>query len=662
VILPGFNSRTAEKKVFWFASQEYIEDIRPTTIYRSNLPTAAMRAGDFTDAYRCPGSCTATRNADGSLASTAGRQLVTLSNPFAGATDFFCAPGTGGLSGVACAGTTAQTNIINPKYFDSMGRSMLNLLPLPNEIFNLGQGQAYSSNDAQDATPKHTRKNTVLRVDTVLSQNTRFSVRGLFDRDDNTSPNNIMPGVGTSDNIFPGNMISGTLTQVLRPTVVNEITVAWAQNHWGFKRKPGPLEASDYTEWYRGAFNSTLGVTLPDPPRLEPFGPYREPALRNDNPDEYPYFPYTLFGGGQYSNQRYIRPAGSSGPLPRWNQNYRYTFSDDLSIVKGRHSFKFGFFTERDSKTEPGSQDYAGSYNFGHNSANPLSTGIGYANALIGVFNNYDERNRRRDAELRHWLTEAYAQDTWRVTPRFTVDYGLRVTHNGPVYDVRDFHSAFDPALYDPSQNPALFRPFCTTGVPGSQSCSSRNRAAINPLTGQVVNQAFAGTVVPGSGNIANGQFVGMPGEKSGVYEKLSTPSWGPRVGFAWDVTGDGKTAIRGAAGMFYNFFNRSNYDFTLGPLVTLERQILQARISDIPQFVASGNLAVAPQRVKVPNGFPIPLYGNTRQRPGSRPRSTTRATSRCSATSASTPSSRSPGSGISAATTGRTRRSTTCR
>ena len=80
------------------------------------------------------------------------------------------------------------------------------------------------------------------------------------------------------------------------------------------------------------------------------------------------------------------RPSGGNGPMPRQNENIRYTFEDNLSWTKGRHNYKFGFFAERDSKTEPGSNDYNGVYNFGHNADNPLSTGNGYANALIGVF------------------------------------------------------------------------------------------------------------------------------------------------------------------------------------------------------------------------------------------------------------------------------------
>ena len=92
------------------------------------------------------------------------------------------------------------------------------------------------------------------------------------------------------------------------------------------------------------------------------------------------------YGGGDRAGLAQYRPSGGNGPLPRQNENIRLTFEDNLSWTKGQHNYKFGFFAERNSKTEPGSNDYNGVYNFGHSADNPLSTGNGYANALLGVF------------------------------------------------------------------------------------------------------------------------------------------------------------------------------------------------------------------------------------------------------------------------------------
>jgi hypothetical protein len=570
VVIPKLmDSRRDEKKVFFFLSQEFVDDVRPTTVTRTNLPTALERSGDFSQTLLPNGTV---------------QQII---DP---------------LTGRPFPGNAIPTSRIHP-----MGQRMLNLLPLPNGVQNQQTGQQWTSNDAQDVTPIHKRQNFVMRIDAVISESQRLSFRTMFDRDDSITFNRVAPGIGSHNNIFPGDLVSGSHTKVLSSSMVNEITVGFSHNHYGFRVGRGELVMSDYTSYYRENFDF-------DPPRLEPFGPYSDPKLSRVNTDEYPYMPDMNYFGGTRSNLARWRPwGGNSRPGAGWNENYRYTFQDDLSWTKGRHNFKFGFFTERDSKTEPGSATYAGVYDFGHNANNPLSTGNGYANALLGVFTTYTERTNRIDEERRHWQTDAYAQDSWRMSPRFTLDYGLRVSHHGAVYESRDMNSAFDPGLWDPRLAPTLFQPYCLTGVAGNQACSVANRRAINPITGEIVSQAYAGTTVPGSGTITNGMFAGgLSGKKSGWYYDMPSLSWGPRLGMAWDVSGDGKTAIRAAGGIFYNFINRAQYLYGGGPLIAQDKVVRNATIDDVAAFATAGTLfAESPQTGNLPAHSPLPLHGN---------------------------------------------------
>jgi Carboxypeptidase regulatory-like domain len=569
VVIPGLmDSRAGKKKLFFFFSQEFVDDVRPTAVLRTNLPTEAERRGDFSQ----------TRLTNGTI--------QPIIDP---------------LTGQAFPGNIVPQDRIHP-----MGQQMLNLLPLPNGVINQAAGQQWTSNDAQDTTPIHKRRNFIMRIDTVLSDSQRFSVRSILDRDDSITFNRVAPGVGSHNNMFPGDFVSGSHSKVLSSSVVNEMSVGFSHNHYGFRVGTGELNMEDYTSYYRSAFPF-------DPPRLEPFGPYGDPKLSRINVDEYPYMPDILFLGGNRSNLARWRPwAGNSRPGAAWNENYRYTFQNDLSWTKGRHNMKFGLVTERDAKTEPGSGTYTGVYDFGHSGDNPLSTGNGYANALLGYFTRYEERTNRVDRERRHWQTDFYAQDSWRMTPRMTLDYGLRVAHHGAIYEVRDMNSAFDPGLFDPKKTPVFYEPYCTTGVSGTQACAAANRRAKNPVTGEIVAYAYQGTTVPGSGSTSNGIFRGgLPGEKAGWYYDMPYFSYGPRFGFAWDLTGDGKTAIRAAGGIFYNFLNQGQYAFDGGPLITQDKIIRAASIDDVAALGKAGTqFAETPQQTGLPDGFPLVTHG----------------------------------------------------
>ena len=143
-------------------------------------------------------------------------------------------------------------------------------------------------------------------------------------------------------------------------------------------------------------------------------------------------------------------------------------------MTKGRHNLKMGVSLEFNHKTEPGSADYMGNYNFGNDANNPLNTGNGYANMLLGMFSTYTELTARVDKAVRHWQNDFYFQDNWRATPRLTLDYGVRLQHSGSDFEVNNNHTGFFIDQWNASQAARVYRLVCTTGVPGDQRARRR--------------------------------------------------------------------------------------------------------------------------------------------------------------------------------------------
>jgi hypothetical protein len=567
IVIPGLVDSRAGKggarKLYFFASQEYTADARPTATTRSNLPTDLERRGDFSE----------TRITNGTI--------QPIIDP---------------LTGQPFPGNIIPANRISP-----LGQKMLGLLPNANGILNPAAGQQWTSNSAFDLTPEHGRTNHVLRMDAVLTEKTRATFKMIKDRDDDWRWNAFTPGTGFINQNTPGILLSSTVTQVLRPTVVNEINFGYTHNRWGFKA------ADDFD--YRSLYRSSLGI---DPPRFEPFGDFTDPPQLSGfgaaQVDEWPYAPRFSTGGGNRAGLASYRNGDE--PLPRLNLSSRFAFQDDLSIVKGRHNIKMGLFLEYNRKTEPGSADYMGNFDFGHNANNPLSTGNGYANMLLGVFTTYTELTSRVDRDVRHWQNDGYIQDNWRVSPRLTIDYGLRIQHSGSYFEVNEMNSGFFADQWDPRLAPRVYRLVCMDGRPGNQACPATLQRTIDPANPNVLfPSAFNGNIVQGSGNTLNGiRTGGIEGRKPGTYFTFPYFVYAPRAGFAWNIFGDGKAALRGSWGIFYNFprangsggngsTNAGGYSFSGGCPISCQRQIRWATFDDITR-ATPGNLVENPANV----------------------------------------------------------------
>jgi hypothetical protein len=543
VVIPRlFDTRSSDKKVYFFASQEYTDDARPSVPVRVNLPTELERRGDFSQ----------TRQTNGAI--------LPIIDPV--------------------TGRQFPGNVIPEDRINALGQKLLGLLPNPNGYVNPVAGQQFTANFNFDQTPLHSRTNNVVRMDGALPGNMRWSTKFLKDREDNWTNSTIAPGVGLFNNFVPGVVWSGTLTKVLSSRAVNEINVGYGRNNYAFRA----ADDFDYSQYYR----SVAGI---DPPRIEPFGAYTDPPIiKEPQVDEWPYLPQLSFNGGNRANLAAFNSITREGrAIPTANWNRRWSGQNDLSINMGPHSLKFGFYTEFTLKTEPGSSNYMGNFDFGSVATNPLDTGYGYANALLGVFQTYTELSNRVNMNRRHWQTEGYLQDSWKVNPRFTLDYGVRLTHSGPFYEVNNANAGFYTELWDPGQAPRLYRPVCRDNRPGNQVCPQNLRGAVDPANpSAILSSAFIGNIVPGTGSQINGMKAGGPNGKGGGYYKLPALVAAPRVGFAWDLTGDGKTALRASAGISYNY-PRGGFTWTGAPPVAFTRVIRNATLDELANFSNAG-------------------------------------------------------------------------
>ena len=212
---------------------------------------------------------------------------------------------------------------------------------------------------------------------------------------------------------------------------------------------------------------------------------------------------------------------------------------------------KFGFSGEWASKTEPQSNNYMGNYNFGHDAQNPLSTGNGYANALLGVFTTYTELTNRVDRDRRHWQTEGYAQDSWRL--HSAADARLRRAVHAQRRVLR--HAEVDGGLLrarleSRERAAAVLRRSARRACPATRRARRTTSVRYDPRNPTVLlPSAFIGNLVPGTGSQINGMVAdGYPGMRPGEYFNYAPLVAAPRLGFAWDINGDGKQALRASA------------------------------------------------------------------------------------------------------------------
>jgi len=244
------------------------------------------------------------------------------------------------------------------------------------------------------------------------------------------------------------------------------------------------------------------------------------------------------------------------------NINRTQDVAVSLTKVWGPHTSKAGFYNNHSFKAQNTGAGgvpnlgFQGYVNFGNDTNNALDTGFGFANAAVGVFQQYLQQSSLIEGSMIYNNTEFYLQDNWKVNPRLTLDYGIRFTRQQPQYDQFLQMSNFFADQWSLGAAPLLYVAGCNNGA---TVCSGNARNAVDPRTGQILtavgaaNTAAAiGTVIPGSGSLTNGIKKAGDGiaDTSYVWPTLAAA---PRFGLAYDLTGNQTFIFRGGGGLFYD-------------------------------------------------------------------------------------------------------------
>lgn len=498
VWIPGWHATDPlRQKLFFFVNEDWIR-YRFADTQQQAVPTLRMRQGDFSELLD-----------PGNPWYKGGKQIYNPATCPDITKPASCIPYLNNMIPQGAAG-----------HLSPNGLAILNAYPAPTPGFQIGTQNWI----AQAAHPINQRKE-VINVDFVLTDRHHFEFR----RQDATylEYQPFDQGSGLTGKYFnrpnQTNVLAWTWT--ISPTLINEL-----RGSVSIDRVYIPVNTA-----LAGFNRQTLGINFP---YIIPNG-----KLTNKIPTvTVPNF-YGL-AGGPY-------PSHSSGPI--------YTITDSVTKVWGNHTVKAGVYFnyqgENDydqinvSTVPGGANNQNGSFVF-TDTRNGLggTTGVGIANLALGLADSYTEIGPKSYTSWTGQMYEEFVQDSWKMTPKLHLDFGIRVTSLTPYKPAWANAAYFDPGSYSSSAAPQ-----------------------INPTTGNVIlgtGNPYNGVVIPGfssfpSSAVAHGVVGAAPnstacdgGPCTGLFAPHLpngyvniTNTVQPRLGIAYQA--DPKTVFRVGAGEF---------------------------------------------------------------------------------------------------------------